>query len=244
MNTINSMGFTVYSDRLNNIILNNKKPALLTTLSPNSYGISTKDPLFREALINSDYLVLDGTYFALSSILLKGENIKKNQGPDVFYHFMERINKTGGKIFFLGSSPQTLNKIRTRATIEYPKLSVSAYSPPFKNEFSEDDTLKMIQAVNSFEPDILFIGITCPKQEKWAYKNRARINTSLICCIGAVFDWYAGNYKEIKRIWWTLRLGWLIRAIQRPETLKRNIPNWYIFIKDLFLALIRINKYY
>jgi len=240
-NVISVFGFTVFSDRLSKIQLTNKCQ-LCNTISPNSYGISTKDPFFRESLKNSDILVLDGVYFALSSILLQGKNIQRNQGPDVFSHFMERINQHHGKVFFLGASTQTLEKIQTRAKIDYPNLTVGVYSPPFKEEFSEEDNKKMVENVNSFKPDVLFVGMTCPKQEKWSYQHKELLDTGLICSIGAVFDWYAGNYKEIRQIWWKLRLGWLIRAIQRPAVLSRNLPNYYIFFKDLILLILHIKK--
>lgn len=236
------MGLRVYSDVLSKINISNSKSILINTISPNSYGISTKDASFRLALKNSDYLVLDGTYFALASILLNGTNLKKNQGPDVFYHFMERINIQKGKVFFLGASEQTLNKIRDNAARDYPNLIIDTYSPPYKAEFSKDDTQRMIDAVNHFQPDVLFIGMTCPKQEKWAYENKHELQSKLICCIGAVFDWYAGNEKSIAPIWWKLRLAWLVRTIHRPEILKRY-PNIGIFFWHLTLAIIGIKKY-
>ena len=173
MKKIFIIGFNVFSDSLSKILLNNSEAQTLNTISPNSYGISIKDPIFREALQKSDYLVLDGVYFALSSILLQGKNIKKNNGPDVFYHFMERMDQTLGKVFFLGASSQTLDKIKDKAATEYPNISIAAYSPPFKPEFSEKETWQMIEAVNAFSPDVLFVGMTCPKQEKWSYQNKS-----------------------------------------------------------------------
>jgi len=85
--------------------------------------------------------------------------------------------------------------------------------------------------------------MTCPKQEKWASKNKNHVNANLICSIGAVFDWYAGNQPEISQFWWKLRLGWVKRIIDRPELIKRNIPNALIFLKHLFFALFGIKKY-
>jgi len=240
--TVSTMGFSVFSANLSEIKLDNSGAKLLNTISPNSYGITTKDKFFRESLKNSDYLVLDGVYFALSSILLQGKNIKKNQGPDVFSHFMDRINNQHGKVFFLGAAPNTLDKIKARARTEYANLSVGVYSPPFKPEFSDDENRKMIELVNDFEPDVLFVGMTCPKQEKWAYQNMSELNTKLICCVGAVFDWYAGNQKPIHPLWWKLRLAWLKRTIDRPEILKRY-PNIGVFFFHLFLAIIGIKKY-
>jgi N-acetylglucosaminyldiphosphoundecaprenol N-acetyl-beta-D-mannosaminyltransferase len=238
----NVMGFTIFNSTLDNINLYLGKTLILNTISPNSYGISTRDSEFKDALMYSDYLVLDGVYFALASILLRRSNIKKNQGPDVFSHFMNRMNIVNGKVFFLGSSIETLKKISQRTKIDYPNINVCTYSPPYKDVFTEVDNLKMYQTINDFQPDVLFIGMTCPKQEKWIYKNKNHINASLVCCIGAVFDWYAGNQKDIHPLWWKFRLAWLKRTIDRPEILLRY-PSIFIFFKDLFLSLIRIKKW-
>jgi N-acetylglucosaminyldiphosphoundecaprenol N-acetyl-beta-D-mannosaminyltransferase len=212
------------------------------TISPNSYGISTKDDGFRAALNDCDFLVLDGVYFALASILLNKTNIKKNQGPELFTHFINRMNNVHGKVFFLGSSNETLLKIKNRAELDYPNITIGTYSPPFKDEFTDSENLEILQVINNFKPDLIFVGMTCPKQEKWAHKNKEHLNLSIVCCVGAVFDWYAGNQKDIHPFWWKIRLGWLKRTIDRPEILFRY-PTIAIFFKDLFLSLIGVKKY-
>lgn len=238
---VESMGLKVYSDHLKRIELcgSNK---LLLTISPNSYGIATKDILFREALERADYLLLDGVYFGLAALLMQGKVIKRNQGPDVFRYFMSEMNKQGGRVFFIGSTKATLEKMRAAAARAYPNIMVGAYSPPFKPEFSTADNSAMIGHINGFKPDIVFVGMTAPKQEKWAYANRNEIDAQLTCCVGAVFDWFAGNEKEIAPIWWKLRLAWLIRTINRPEILKRY-PSVGIFFWHLFLALVRVKRF-
>ena len=236
------MGFKIFNSTLDKIELKeNSSPKVINTISPNSYGISTKDKKFRNALKETDYLVLDGVYFALASILLKGKNIIKNQGPDVFNHFMIRLNKTSGKIFFLGSSEATLLKIKNKAKVEYPNIKIETYSPPFKTHFDDNENQEIINLINNFKPDVIFIGMTCPKQEKWAIENKNKLKTQLICSIGAVFDWYAGNEKKIHPLWWKLRLAWLKRTIDRPEILKRY-PNIGIFFRDLLLIILRLKK--
>jgi len=202
---------------------------------------STKDEAFRNALKKSEYLVLDGVYFALASILINKKNIRKNQGPDVFKYFMERMNILSGRVFFLGSSNEVLNDIKLRAKIHYPNIEISSYSPPFKPEFSDQENQIMISKINTYKPDIVFVGMTCPKQEKWSYSHKEHLNTKLICSIGAVFDWYAGHVNDIKPIWWKLRLAWLKRTIDRPEILRRY-PDMFIFFWHLFLVLLRLKK--
>jgi N-acetylglucosaminyldiphosphoundecaprenol N-acetyl-beta-D-mannosaminyltransferase len=236
------MGFTIFSDQLKFIPLKGKQCNVINTISPNSYGISTKDSEFDRALKTTDFLVLDGVYFAFASLLLKGKNIKRNQGPDVFYHFMERLNKKSGKVFFLGSSVDVLNKIAKKAQIKYPNITVDYFSPPYKSSFSSEENEFMINKINDFQPDILFIGMTCPKQEKWAIQHREKLNAGLAICIGNVFDWFAGTQKAIHPFWFKIRLGWFIRIFLRPEVFKRNIRNQMLFFWHVFLIFLKIKK--
>ena len=236
-------GLHVFNDDLATIPLHETggdRCRTVTTISPNSYGIATKDRAFWEALKAADYLVLDGVYFGLAAILLKRKTIRPNQGPDVFDHFMARLNAEGGRAFFLGASQKTLDLIRARAAELYPNIVVETLSPPYKPEFSEAENGAMIEAVNAFAPDVLFIGMTAPKQEKWAFLHQSRLKAGLAVSIGGVFDWFA-NDERIAPIWWKLKLGWLVRTIQRPEILKRY-PNIGIFFWHLALALVGIRR--
>jgi N-acetylglucosaminyldiphosphoundecaprenol N-acetyl-beta-D-mannosaminyltransferase len=242
MRFIETFGFKVFSDSLSAINIENKNQLTLNTISPNSYGISTKDHIFEEALKKSDFLVLDGVFFALSSIFLKQQNIIKNQGLDVFFYFIKKMNSESGRVFFLGASTETLAKIKTKLNIEYKNITSEFMSPPFKSNFSKNENAIMVEAINKFKPDIIFVGMTCPKQEKWVYQNKNKLDVKLICSIGAVFDWYAGNQKEIHPMWWKLRLGWLKRTIDRPEILRRY-PSIGIFFWHLLLAMIGIKKF-
>jgi len=239
---VETIGFSVFSDDLSKISLESSSCRVLNTISPNSYGISTRDEIFKRALQKSDYLVLDGVYFAFASLLLQGKNIKRNQGPDVFYHFMQRANKFGKKVFFLGSTPGTLRLMKQKAAFLYPNIQVETYSPPFKSEFTEEDNNDMIKAINHFKPEIVFVGMTCPKQEKWAIQHRNKLNSNLVISIGNVFDWFAGTQKSIAPIWFKLRVGWLVRIFLRPEIFKRNIGNQMLFFWHIILMFFKIKK--
>ncbi|UZJ41987.1 WecB/TagA/CpsF family glycosyltransferase [Prosthecochloris sp. SCSIO W1101] len=229
-NFIDVLGYRVYNGLLDEIEGTNGT-IVINTISPNSYGMATKDYVFQKALKSSDYLVLDGVYFALASILCDGKSIKKNQVPEMFYHFMKKMQSENGKVFFLGSTKGTLSRIKNRTKIDYPALKVQTYSPPYKEKFDDQDNALMIDKINEFNPDLLCIGMTAPKQEKWVFVNKNKIKVKYIISIEAVFDWYAGNRKEVLPIWWKFNLGWLGRVIQRPEIIKRNFPNVCIFLK-------------
>jgi len=242
MKFIQTIGFNVFSDDLSVVQIHSGSCKVVNTISPNSYGVSTKDKEFKWALKKTDYLMLDGVYFAFASLLLQGKNIKKNQGPDVFYHFMDRLNKQKGKAFFLGSSESTLQKIRDRAKTDYPNIAIETYSPPFKAVFSDDENDLMTKKINQFQPDILFIGMTCPKQEKWSIKHRDELNAGLAICIGNVFYWFAGTQKPIHPFWFKIRLGWFVRIFLRPEIFRRNIGNQMLFFWHVILIFLKIKK--
>ncbi|MEO7047066.1 MAG: WecB/TagA/CpsF family glycosyltransferase [Ferruginibacter sp.] len=239
--TLPVLGYDVFSSALNDVNLETSK-ILINTFSPNSYGLALKDKNFRESLKNSDILVLDGIGIALGSILLNGKNIRKISGQDCFDYFMHEANEKKWRVFFLGASEETLKKIVMRVWEEYPGIKTSSHSPPFKPMFTMDDKEVMIRDINKFNPDILFVGLTAPKQEKLAYEIKNLVDARIIITIGNVFDWYAGNSKRPSEFWIKLRLEWFIRIFLRPEIFKRNTKNQLIFLRDLFLHITCIRK--
>lgn len=237
--TVNVFGFDVFDQNLSTIPIEGERCRTINTIGPDGYGTSVKDPAAREALVNSDYLMLDGVYFALGSILTRGKPITANQGPFVFDHFMERLQAQGGRAFFLGAAPTTIERIKAETARRYPAIVCDGLSPPFKPEFTAEEEDAMVAAVNAFAPDIVFIGMTQPKQEKWAYRNAARLNAKLTIAIGAVFDWYSGVVQPLAPWWFKWRLAWLGRIVQRPQNIKRMRLKG-IFLWHLLQAVLRL----
>ena len=92
-------------------------------------------------------------------------------------------------VMFLGSSQKVLDLIVKRAAMDYPHLKVVTYSPPYKPEFSDEDNKVIIDAINAANPDLLWIGMTAPKQEKWTYSHWNELSIHChVGTIGAVFD--------------------------------------------------------
>ena len=233
-------GYTLVKESLDCVPMDGK--AVVNTISPNSYGISQKDSDMDKALKGSDYLILDGVYFGLWPLLRYGKKARRITGWDSFIYYLERMQEVGGKVFLLGSTPETLRKMSSRILVEYPAVQVDSYSPPFKPEFDQDDNRKMIEAVNSFSPDILVVGMTAPKQEKWAYFNMPFLQAHVSIAVGNVFDWYAGNTRRPGKFWQKAGLEWFVRIFYRPEIFKRNISNQMVFFRHLALKLLRIKK--
>lgn len=210
---------------------------LITTLNAHSFNILKQDPAFREALQASDRLLPDGISIVLALRWLKGKKIKKIAGDDLFQYEMQRVHEKGGKCFFLGSSDTTLSLIRERAKKEYPNIQMYSYSPPYKEEFTREESQIMIDLVNEVEPDVLFVGMTAPKQEKWAYEHFNQLRAGHVCCIGAVFDFYAGTVQRAPE--WMIAAGmeWFYRLAREPKRMwKRYMVGNILFVTAMLIA--------
>ena len=213
-----------------------KSHGIINTINPHSYVVSKNDADFKSALIQSDYLFPDGIGIVLAHRILNGGRIYKIAGFDIFIHLMKQLNKNKGSCFFLGSSNQTLELIKKKACKEFPGVRVSYFSPPYKKIFTTKDSNDMTSAVNMTKPDVLFVGMTAPKQEKWVYKNKDLLKVKTICSIGAVFDFYSGNVKRPSSLWISLGLEWFPRFIKEPKRLFRR--NMISTPKFIFLVLM------
>ena len=207
--------FNIYHEDIGQMSNSNK--LLINTINAHSYNISQIDIKYQEALLNSDILIPDGISIVWAVRWLKGQKLKKIAGADLFFHEMKRLQNTGGKCFFLGSTEATLQKIEEKIKKEYPNVKAKTFSPPYKTEFTAEENVEMVNIINFFQPDVLMVGMTAPKQEKWAYQHYNELQVGHICCIGAVFDFYAGTVNRAPS--WMINLGleWLYRLIKEPR---------------------------
>jgi N-acetylglucosaminyldiphosphoundecaprenol N-acetyl-beta-D-mannosaminyltransferase len=198
--------------------------AWMACLNPHSYAVSLDDPEFAEALKDADWLVPDGAGVVMASKLLGGGVAERVTGSDVFCGLLERMNSAGGmSVFFLGATEETLDLIGAHMAMDYPNVKVAGmYSPPFKARYSSAENEEMINAINTVAPDVLWVGMTAPKQEKWIYANRTRLCVKFAGAIGAVFDFYAGRVQRSHPLFQRLGLEWLPRLIQQPRRLWRR----------------------
>lgn len=214
---------------------------LINTINAHSYNTALKDSLFAEALMKGDVLIPDGASIVMACKWLKAKSQPEERiaGWDLFVYEMERLNVRGGKCFFMGSSEKVLALIREKAAKIYPNIKVETYSPPYKPEFTEEDNRLIIDAINTAKPDLLWIGMTAPKQEKWAYTHWKELEINCHCgTIGAVFDFFAGTVERAPLWWQEHSLEWLYRLLKEPKRMWRR----YIIGNTLFLLNIAKEK--
>lgn len=215
---------------------------LINTINAHSYNTALKDSLFAEALTKGDALIPDGASVVMACRWLKAKSqpVERIAGWDLFVHEMDRLNRKGGTCFFMGSSEKVLELIRKRAAVDYPNIKVETYSPPYKPEFSEEDNKGIIEAINKANPDLLWIGMTAPKQEKWTYTHWKELDIHChVGNIGAVFDFFAGTVERAPLWWQEHSLEWLYRLLKEPKRMwRRYIIGNTLFLKNVVKEMI------
>jgi N-acetylglucosaminyldiphosphoundecaprenol N-acetyl-beta-D-mannosaminyltransferase len=159
-------------------------------------------------------------------------------GTDYFEAVLRGLQQRGGgRVFFFGSSSRVLDRISERFASEFPSLTLcGTLSPPY-GSWSDKENRQMIQVINAAKPDVLWVGMTAPKQETWVEANRHKLIAPVIGSIGAVFDFYAGTYARAPQ--WVCRIGfeWAYRFILEPRRMWRR--NFVSAPKFLWLVLRR-----
>ena len=249
VSTLPFFEYNIFSGSLSQLDLfsNNNRKRIINTINPHSFYIASQDAVFKHALKNSCILLPDGIGIVYGNLILNKKRLSRIAGIDLFEYVLNQYNKNADgqlkKIFFLGSTNNVLAQIKTKIAIEFPTLEIDYYSPPFKAELSETDNQVILKRINTFKPEVLFVGMTAPKQEKWVFMNKEKIDARLICSVGAVFDFYAERIKRPGKVWQALGLEWLGRLLHEPKRLWRRsfISSPYFIgqvIKSYFRNLI------
>jgi len=214
---------------------------LVDTINAHSFVVAQRDTVFAEALVNADALLPDGISIVKACRFLKAKNApdEKIAGADLFAYEMGKLEEKGGTCFFLGSSPATLALIEKKAAETYPHIRIKTFSPPYKPAFTPEESRAMIEAVHAADPDLLWVGMTAPKQEKWLHDHWADLDIHCHAgAIGAVFDFFAGTVKRAPQKWIDLGLEWFYRLIKEPRRTWRR----YLIDNPKFLWLVLKEK--
>lgn len=197
----------------------------LATINPHSFVVAKHNGEFSEALHSADWLVPDGTGIVIASRWRKGAITERVTGSDVFLGVHDCLNQlTECSVFFLGSTQKTLDDIKIRMHRDYPNIRVAgSYSPPFKEIFTDEDNAHIISAINNSKPDVLWVGMTAPKQEVWLHRHKDQLDVKFAAAIGAVFDFYAGRIRRAHPLMQRIGLEWLSRFLREPQRLWRRM---------------------
>ena len=190
-------------------------------INPHTYARALKGERVSRALADADWLVPDGAGMVLASKILGGRLRNRVTGFDVFSGVLERLNLGGPfRIFLFGSTSTTLAAIQEKMRKDYPNLVVAGVLPdpapglqacvaPFPPMYTPEHRDSILRAITAARPDVLWVGMTAPKQELWLLENRAALGVKFAGAVGAVFDFYIGSIKRSTPFFMKHSLEWL-----------------------------------
>ena len=186
--------------------------------------------------VNSATLVLpDGMPLVKTLKWFYGIEQDRVAGMDVMPDLIRIASNNNLKLFFFGTTPELLEKIRLKIEKDFPKTDVvGLFSPPFNEPLNNDLYTEMI---NSSGANLVFVALGCPKQEKWMAQNSSKINAMLLG-VGGAFPVFAGVASRAPLFMQNTGLEWVYRLYQEPKRLFKR----YLFTNSMYLFLVFVNK--
>ncbi len=214
------------------------KPARMIVTGFHGLHCAMEDPAFKAILGQAELFVPDGIAPIWIARRL-GKNVSgRVTGAELMRCYFERADKKGYSSFFFGDTVETLTKLRRTLKENYPGHKIAGmYSPPFR-EHKQEEKQAMIDTINQARPDVLWVGLGLPKQERWIAENYHKLNVPVAIGVGAAFGFHSGQIKRVpKRVGdagfeWVWRFLaepkklWRRDAIDGPRFIARIIGNW------------------
>jgi N-acetylglucosaminyldiphosphoundecaprenol N-acetyl-beta-D-mannosaminyltransferase len=163
---------------------------------------------------------------------LRGHRTRRVYGPDIMLALCARAAEVGWPVFFLGGAEGVAERLAEALRRRFQGLRVvGAAGPPFREPRPEEEQ-SLVERLNASGAELVFVGLGCPKQERWMGANRERLTASVLLGVGAAFDFHTGRVPQAPR--WMMHAGleWFFRLLQEPRRLWRR----YLILNPLFVA--------
>jgi N-acetylglucosaminyldiphosphoundecaprenol N-acetyl-beta-D-mannosaminyltransferase len=214
-----------------------REPGYVCAVAVHAVMVAQGDPEMRAALLGSTLTVPDGMPLVWAANML-GENLPHRvYGPELMRRYSQRCAKQGHRVWLYGGRDQGhLVQLALRLRQDHPGIKiVGGYAPPFRPLTDEEEDA-LIAQINQSRPDVLWVGIGVPKQEKWMARMRERLNVPVMCGVGAAFDFHAGRISQAPGWMQDRGLEWTYRIAQEP---RRLLPRYVYYNPRFLLAFAR-----
>jgi N-acetylglucosaminyldiphosphoundecaprenol N-acetyl-beta-D-mannosaminyltransferase len=196
------------------------RPYVFACANPHSLTVADRDPVFKRALREADAVVADGVGMQIAANLCGRSLGPRITGIDYFRGLMAALNRRGdARVAYFGSHERVLDQLVVRGEAVFPRVSVTkAISPPY-GDWSAETNQRFVDEINQSNSDVLWVGMTAPKQEKWVRENQHKLNCGVVGSIGAVFDYFAGTVRRAPDWVCDMGLEWAYRLSREPKRL-------------------------
>lgn len=194
---------------------------------------SQRDETLRRIHNTAGLVTPDGMPLVWLSRWRGWRNTSRVYGPDLMLALCDRSMATGYRHFFYGGHEGVPERLARRLEKRYPGLAVvGTYSPPFR-AMTEEEEAQVVRRLNEAKPDIVWVGLGTPKQERWMATHVSQLTASVLIGVGAAFDFHAGLKRQAPRWMQHSGLEWLFRLASEPRRLWRR----YLVNNPLFVWL-------
>lgn len=209
----------------------NRESRYVCLCNVHSVVTTTRDIEFKVAVNNADMATPDGAPIAWALRRLGFPGQERINGPDLMMNYLAEAERLQQIVFFYGSTEETLTKLRAALARRFPRLRIGGtHAPPFRPlTLAEDE--EAVEMINASGAQVVFVGLGCPKQEKWMAEHRGRIHAVMIG-VGAAFDYQAGVVRRAPPWWQRHGLEWLYRLGAEPRRLFWR----YLVTNSLFIV--------
>lgn len=172
------------------------------------------------------------------------KNVDRVYGPDLMLEICNKSIAKGYRHYLYGGKEGVPELLRKKLEIKFPGIKVvGTLSPPFR-DLTEEENCHIIDEINNSNTDIVWIGLSTPKQEKWMADHIDKLQASVLIGVGAAFDFHAGLVRQAPK--WVQRSGleWLFRTMMEPRRLwRRYLRNNSLFIYLMLQQVLGLKKY-
>ena len=211
-----------------------REPAVVTHLPVHGLVTAAMNASYRQRVNAFDLIAADGQPVRWAMNLFHKAGLSDRlYGPELMLRLCRRAAREGISVYLYGSTPPVVERLRERLRVHCADLQiVGCEAPPFRPLTPEEDEA-VVQRINDSRAGLVFIGLGLPKQDHFAFEHKGRIKAVQLC-VGAAFDFHAGN-KRMAPSWMQKRgLEWAFRLCQEPGRLWRR----YLTTNVLFLGLV------
>lgn len=203
-----------------------------------------RDPQLRAILNSADLWVPDGIAPVAVARLRGCRHTERVPGAELMQAFFERADERGYRSFFYGDSDETLQALRRRLERDYPGHTVAGvYSPPFRELTPEEDE-RHVRMINEARPDVLWVGLGMPKQDRWIYEHADRLQVPVAVGVGAAFRFLSGHVKRAPQWMGNCGLEWAYRLWREPRKCwRRSLVQGPQFVAHVALELAGLRSY-
>jgi len=196
------------------ILLKEDGVSMIFTPNPEIIMRASEDEEFKKILNSADICTPDGIGVVYAAKILKNPVKERVPGFELSNMLMKSVSKTGEKVFLFGSKPGIAERAKENIEKLYPGIVIVGTRDGY---FKKEDEASIINQINKSGAKLLYVCLGAPKQEKWIYENREKLNVNLCLGVGGTLDVLAGEAKRAPKLFLKLNLEWLYRIASNPS---------------------------